>query len=40
MVSIYAMLMLDNPELACIRPRAWAKKQDYAALSFAENQSA
>jgi hypothetical protein len=35
--SIYAMLMLDNPVLAFIHPRDWAKKQQYATLSFAEN---
>jgi len=35
--SIYAMLILDNPELAYIHPRAWAKKQDYATVRFAEN---
>jgi hypothetical protein len=35
--SIYAMLTLDNPELAHIHPRDWAKKLGYAELSFAEN---
>ena len=35
--SIYAMLTLDNPELAHIHPRDWAKKLGYAKLSFGEN---
>ena len=35
--SIYAMLTLDEPELAYIHPRNWTKKLGYSTLSFAEN---
>jgi hypothetical protein len=35
--SIYAMLILDEPELAHIHPRDWTKKLNYSILSFAEN---
>ncbi len=35
--SIYAMYTLDNPQLAFIHPRDWAKKLGYAKLTFAEN---
>lgn len=34
--SIYAMLTLDNPQLADIHPRAWAKIQQYEKATFAE----
>lgn len=34
--SIYAMLTLDNPQLADIHPRAWAKIQKYEKVTFAE----
>jgi hypothetical protein len=35
--TIYAMLILDNAELAYIHPRDWVKKLDYEKLSFEEN---
>ena len=35
--SIYAMFILDNPELADIHARTWAQKMGYAKLTFAEN---
>ena len=35
--SIYAMLVLDNPELTFFHPRDWSKKLGYASLPFAEN---
>ena len=35
--SIYAMYTLDQPELAHIHPRKWAKAMRYDRLSFAEN---
>lgn len=35
--TIYAMLILDNPELAHIHPRDWTKKLGYDKLSFEEN---
>lgn len=35
--SIYAMLILDNPQLAFIHPRVWDKKIRYKDVSFAES---
>ena len=35
--SIYAMLIIDAPELTFIHPRQWARMQRYHKLSFAEN---
>jgi hypothetical protein len=35
--TIYAMYMLDNPQLAFIHPRDWTKKMGYMKLPFAEN---
>ena len=35
--SIYAMLTLDEPQLAFIHPRNWTKMQGYDGLSFVEN---
>lgn len=40
MYSIYAMLVLDAPELAYIHPRDWSKTLNYSRLSFAENYQA
>jgi hypothetical protein len=35
--SIYAMLTVDNPQMADIHPRDWMKRLNYAKLSFATN---
>lgn len=35
--SIYAMLIIDAPELNNIHPNTWSKFQQYNTLSFAEN---
>ena len=35
--TIYAMYMLDIPQLAFIHPRDWTKKMSYTKLTFEEN---